>query len=758
MRFQKLNYQDNGDNQRFCNIFVQYFCLIIFEGWFMCRVYWLVGLFYCLSTHVFSQKINASYTIQIREVEDPIVIDGELNESTWTNADVAGDFFMVLPMDTSHSIARTDVMMTYDDFAIYLVAICYDALPGGYIVESLRRDFQFGNNDNFLVFIDPFDDQTNGFSFGANAAGAQWDGMMSGGHTMNLNWDNKWTSKVKNYEDKWIFECRIPFKTMRYKKGIKEWGINFSRLDLKLNEKSSWAPVPRQFPTASLAYTGILQWDKAPPDPGTNISLIPYGMTNYAKDYANNGKEDVNWDIGVDAKISITPSLNLDLTVNPDFSQVEVDRQVTNLSRFELFFPERRQFFLENSDLFASFGMERIRPFFSRRIGLESPIMFGARMSGKLNKNWRIGLMDIQTNQVDSSGLPVQNFAVAAIQRQVFARSNISAIFINKESLNYNPNPEDSNAYSVYNRNFGLEYNLASSDNIWTGKLLYHKSFSPNASGNDYTHASEIVYSTKKIKATWHHEFVGKNYNTEVGYVPRDNYYSLNPEFQYYFFPKKSKRVISHGPHAGTNFYFDSKFNRTDNESFLGYNIQFKDRSSFTGWVSDDYVLLLDDFDPTNSGGGKLSTGSSYGWNAFGLIYQSTSSNLLTYGFETRYGGYYNGTRLFLSGSLGYRFQPYVSIGADVAFNSIKLPEPYKSTDLWLVSPRLDVTFTNSIFLTTFLQYNNQADNININTRFQWRFQPASDFYIVYTENYFPEQMHVKNRALVLKLTYWYNI
>lgn len=724
----------------------------------MNRGHWLFALLLFFSSNVYSQKINADYIINIKEIEDPILIDGELNEATWSNADLANDFFMVLPMDTSHAQVRTDVMMAYDADAFYLVAVCYDDLPGGYIVESLRRDFSFGGNDNFLVFIDPFDDQTNGFTFGANAAGAQWDGMMFGGHSVNLNWDNKWSSKVKNYDDKWIFECRIPFKTMRYKKGVKQWGINFSRLDLKLNEKSSWTPVPRQFPTASLAYTGILQWDKAPPNPGTNISLIPYGMTNYSKDHQNGGEEDVNWDIGIDAKIAITSSLSLDLTVNPDFSQVEVDRQVTNLSRFELFFPERRQFFLENSDLFASFGMEEIRPFFSRRIGLESPIMFGARLSGKLNKDWRIGVMDIQTKKVDSVSLPVQNYAAVAIQRQVFARSNISAIFINKESLNYNPNPEDSNAFSTYNRNLGLEYNLASSDNIWTGKMLYHQSFSPNSSGDEYTHASELVYSTKKITATWRHEYVGKGYNAEVGFVPRSNYYSLNPRVRYHFFLAKSKKIVSHGPFIGSNIYFDNKFNRTDNETFMGYGISFLNRSSFTLWGSDDYVMLLDDFDPTNSGGDELPAGSSYAWNAFGLSFDSTPGKLFTYEFNTRYGGYYNGTRLFLSGSLGYRFQPYVSLNVDIAFNNIELPEPYTSTDLWLVSPRVDITFTNTIFFTTFLQYNNQADNININSRFQWRFKPASDFYIVYTENYFPEQFNVKNRALVLKLTYWYNI
>lgn len=402
--------------------------------------------------------------------------------------------------------------------------------------------------------------------------------------------------------------------------------------------------------------------------------------------------------------------------------------------------------------------MEQIRPFFSRRIGLESPISFGGRLSGKLNKNWRVGLMDIQTNKVDSVGLPAQNYAVAALQRQVFSRSNISAIFINKESINYNPDPEDSAAFSTYNRNFGLEYNLASSDNTWTGKMLYHKSFTPNFKENAYTHASELVYSTKKITAQWHHEFVGEGYNAEVGYIPRSNYYSLNPRIRYHIFPAKSKKIISHGPHIGTNIYFDGKLERTDNETFMGYGISFLNRSSFTAWISDDYVKLLEDFDPTNSGGEQLPAGSSYTWNAFGLMYESTPGKLITYDFSSRYGGYYTGTRLFLSGSLGYRFQPHVRLSADIAFNRIELPEPYTSTDLWLVSPRVDVTFTNTIFFTIFIQYNNQADNMNINSRFQWRFKPASDFYIVYTENYLPGDFNVKNRALVLKLTYWYNM
>ena len=407
------------------------------------RKLYIAILSLALGQPAFAQKKNESFQLPLRKATSAIIVDGVMDERAWAEAALASDFYMITPMDTSMARVRTDVKMTYDANHLYLIAICYHAVPGPYMVESLRRDFVFGKNDNFLLFMDTFDDQTNGFSFGANAAGAQWDGIMYEGGKVDLSWDNKWTSAVKNDDEKWVFEMAIPFKSIRYKKGIKRWGINFSRMDLKTTEKSGWAPVPRQFPSASLAYTGTLVWDEPPPIAGSNISIIPYALAAVTRDHENDAPGDFRGDFGADAKIAVTSSMNLDLTVNPDFSQVEVDRQVTNLDRFELFFPERRQFFLENGDLFANLGYTNIRPFFSRRIGLGVPILFGARLSGKLNKDWRLGVMNMQTEKINDLALPAQNFTVAAIQRRVFSRSNIGAVFINKESLNYHPTPGD---------------------------------------------------------------------------------------------------------------------------------------------------------------------------------------------------------------------------------------------------------------------------------------------------------------------------
>jgi hypothetical protein len=319
---------------------------------------------FCFSLPLAAQKKNEAYRYPIRKASSAVLIDGVLDEPVWQEAAVATDFFMVLPMDTSKARVKTEVRMTYDDQQLYLIVVNHHALPGPYMVESLRRDFAFGKNDNFLLFMDPFDDQTNGFSFGANAAGAQWDGMMYEGGRMDLSWDNKWYSVVKNYEDRWVFEASIPFKSIRYKKGITRWGINFSRLDLKTTEKSAWAPVPRQFPTASLAYSGILEWDQPPPDPGTNISLIPYALMGLSKDFQKDTPYDYRGDIGADAKIAVTSSLNLDLTVNPDFSQVEVDRQVTNLSASNSSFPSAGSSSSRMPTCSATSGTRPSAPFF----------------------------------------------------------------------------------------------------------------------------------------------------------------------------------------------------------------------------------------------------------------------------------------------------------------------------------------------------------------------------------------------------------
>ncbi|ASO06091.1 carbohydrate binding family 9 domain-containing protein [Arenibacter algicola] len=705
-----------------------------------------------------AQKKNQSFQLHIHKTTAAIEVDGIGNDLAWQDTDVATNFYMVLPMDTGMANEPSEIRMTYDENNLYLLATFYNATKGPYYVESLRRDFSFGKNDNFLLFMDPFNNQTTGYSFGSNAAGAQWDGTMHSGGSVDLNWDSKWVSAVTSDDEKWVFEMAIPFKSIRYEDGVMEWGINFSRLDLKSGEKSSWTPIPRQFPTASLAYTGTLVWDSPPPTPKTNFSIIPYVLGGIGEDMENNTDTQYDKKIGGDVKFSLSTSLNLDLTVNPDFSQVEVDRQVTNLDRFELFFPEKRQFFLENGDLFANFGYATIRPFFSRRIGLGVPIRAGARVSGNLNKKWRLGLMDMQTASIDETGLPSQNFGVLSLQRKVFARSSIGLMLVNKESFNY---PQDTDSLSTvfpkFNRNVGLEYNLASANNQWTGKAFFLKSFAPNKNGNGISQAAHLEYKSRKWNWKIQEESVEDDYTAEVGFVPRNGYVNVTSYIGHLFFPKKST-ILSHGPKLSASYFFNEKLERTDNINLLEYLLDFRDRSKLNFGVSDEYVELLSPFDPTRSGKESLDVGTQHHWNAYTFDFISKPQSMFTYSFGGRFGGYYSeGNRTSLISELGYRFQPFVSLSSNLSYNHINLPAPWNNTEFWLIGSEVDITFTNKLFFATLFQYNEQSKNFNLNSRFQWRYKPASDLFLVYSNNYLIEPFEGRNWALTLKFTYWFN-
>ena len=696
--------------------------------------------------------VNRNFQIHAKRIKGAIKLDGVINEEDWLKAEKATDFYMVLPYDTGHSVAKSEVMMAYDDKAFYLAVIFHDTLPGKRPVESLRRDFVFANNDNFLFFIDPYNDQTTGYSFGVNAAGAVWDGTMSGGQASNLIWDCKWESKTKNYADKWVSEMRIPFKSVRYNPEVNHWNIQFSRQDLKLNEKSAWAPVPRQFPTAALAYAGQLIWDTPPPKTGLKLSMIPYVFGSASRNFENVGNTVFHEDFGFDAKLGLSSSLNLDLTYNPDFSQAEVDDQVTNLERFELYFPEKRQFFLENSDLFSNFGATNIRPFFSRRIGLDAPVNAGVRLSGKIGQDLRIGVMDMQTGSAGE--FLSRNFFVASVQKKIFSRSNIAAILVNKQQLNI---PSDWTG-NDYNRVAGLEYNMQSRNNFWTGKLFGQKSFTPKANvAEEYSQGLNLAYSRKNYLLELMQLYVGKDFNAETGYVPRRDYLQFNPRATIRFYPQNGP-LEYHGLLTEiNNLYKPDTREVTDRVADFDYFFQFKSRARIEIKGNNRYVLLLQNFDPINKGTNVLPAGSSYTWNDFSALFMSDNRKSLKYDFQAGYGGYFNGNRWFIQGTFNYRFQPYGYISLIYSYNDLALPEPWKHTQFWLVGPKLDVTFTDKLFFTTYVQYNEQADNLNINARFQWRYKPVSDLFLVYTDNYFPGSMNVKNRALVLKLSYWFN-
>ena len=547
-----------------------------------------------------------------------------------------------------------------------------DTIPGKRTMESFKRDFAFANNDNFLAFFDTFLDQTNGFSFGISASGAKWDGMMYGGRSSNLNWDCKWISKTKHYDDRWVAEMRIPFKSIRYPSDSKIWYGNFSRLDLKTKEKSSWAPMPRQFPTSSLAYTGILKFNQPLPKSKMMFSLIPYLFGSYAKDFEAETAGQYKTDIGFDVKIGISSSMNLDLTYNPDFSQVEVDQQVTNIDRFELFFPEKRQFFLENSDLFTDFGFQTTTPFFSRRIGLDAYVLGGARLSGKIGNDWRIGFMNMTTKK--NSNYLARNFTVASLQKKVFARSYLGLIMVNKEYLN---KPEEQD---LYNRVVGFDYNLASKNNFWNGKIFYHRSFQPKNPGKQFSQGAMLNYSTKKITAEIIQQAVGENFIAETGYIQRTGFFLIKPEITYLFIP--NKKVVSHGLTIRSSNYFNPDFKIIDYQNALYYTLIYDTRAQLRFGINDYYIELQEDFDPTHKSDAFLPKGSKHDSYHFFINFNSDQSKLFTWSGTVAKGTFYNGRINSIEGQLGYRYQPYMNLILNFAYSDIDLPAPFERTKI----------------------------------------------------------------------------
>ena len=714
----------------------------------------LLLLFFFQTTR--GQKINEDYVLKIGKTSEKIILDGELNESIWEIADVAENFSMILPQDDRKATQFSEVRMAYDDKNIYLAVIFFNnTIKGDYVVESYKRDFSFGKNDNFLVAIDPFNNMTTGFAFGLNAYGAQWDGTMYDGRSVDLNWDTKWYSEVAFDEKKWTAEIAIPFKSIRYNDNLEQWGISFSRLDLKASEKSGWTPVPRQFPSITMAYSGVLEWDNPPPTQGSNISFIPY--LSGEMDSPQKGTTNQELNAGADVKFNLTSSLNLDITLNPDFSQAEVDQQVTNLDRFELFFPERRQFFLENADLFANFGYENIRPFFSRRIGLNNPIVGGIRLSGNIDEKWRVGLLDIQTQAEKEKGLPAENFGVFSLQRKILDRSSIGMIFVNKQSLG---KLEDTKTTAgEYNRNLGLEYNYFSTDNLWNGKLMYLKSFSPNLSDDDAIFAGNLTYNDNNFLGSVQAEYVGENYNAEVGYVPRTHYYKFDTTLRYLFFPSQDSKVLSHGPLVGSIQYFNFDGLGIDRGTQLGYELNFKNRSEMVFTFENQFIVLQNPFDPIRTGIRSLEALTEHRWSSVNLEYNSKPQSLFTYALKSSYGGYFqDGKKWLFFSEMGYRFQPYIELNTLVSYNHIKLEEPWGSNGFWLLGVKSNFTFTRNIFFSNLYQYNEQQKLWNFNSRFQWRYKPASDIFLVFNSSDTRMLTPNRNWNLTLKINYWINL
>jgi len=732
---------------------------------------------------------GVEYTIS--SAKGTIEIDGRLDDDAWQGLPKAGGFYQTFPRDDQAAKDSTQFMITYTDKEIIIGIICWDYLEGDYISTTRRRDFEWPSNDNVSIYIDPYNDKTNAFSFQVTPNNVQREGLVLLGGDVRDDWDNKWYSAVHQGENFWSVEISIPSKTIRYN-NVDQWNLQVLRNNLKRNERTAWISVPQGYRMSNMTFSGRLIWDTPPKPAGPNITVIPYVATSVAKDYEESEPQESNLDAGFDAKVAVSSSLNLDLTFNPDFSQVEVDQQVTNLQRFELFFPERRQFFLENQDLFADGGFFRSRPFFSRRIGIQGsgdtqrnvPIVAGARLSGKVGSKWRVGALNMVTNRDETSDeiSPAQNYSVAVLERQIFSRSRLSAIFVGRNNLGESAVTYDSMALaqrgdledergnalspedtlvtlSEYNYVFGIDYNVANIDNSWEGDFFYHRSLDPNQSKRDkYATGAFLRYQKPEFGARFFFQRIGANHNAEVGFIPRPGVTNYGTGTEYNFFPEDGNIIQRHGPSINFGGVLSNDWERLDNDASFEYRVSFLNTSYFEVGADWNSVILTDSFDPSGSDGLELTENSEYDWYRYRVFYRSDRrKNFIVRGFLSN-GGFFNGDRFNAELGLTFRLPPLLQIELNGEYNRVNLPDPFSDSDLYLFGPRIDLTLTNNIFLTTFVQYNSQAENLGHNTRFQWRFKPVSDIFLVYTDNYVTDGFQTRNRALVFKINYWLNL
>lgn len=713
-----------------------------------------------------SQNNNKSFSVKyISEIPK---IDGILDEAFWETAESAKDFQQYFPTDSVLAENPTDIKMVFSDTHLY-IGLTVESIGDNWITPSLKRDFRASTGDSMSLVFDTFNDGTNAFLFGINPYGVRREVLISGGGSdlrgFNDSWDVKWKGESKIHGNYYTSEMAIPLTSFKFKEGETRWRFQSYRFDLQTNERSTWIRVPQGQFLVSLAFMGDMHFEKPLGRSRTPMALIPYVNTIADKDYVLDQRGS-NIKVGGDAKVSIGNGMNLDITINPDFSNVEVDNIITNLTRFEVSLPEKRQFFIDNSDLFSSFGGSRdANPFFSRRIGIakdtadntiENRIIGGVRLSGKLNQDWRLGFLSIQTDEDPENEIASNNNTMLALQKRVFARSNIGMFFINRQSFkDYDFISRD----EEYNRVVGIDYNLASKDNKWIGKFYTHKSFQPDDKEGNYSAGAFLSRRTRFFNVFTDLAYINEDFGSDLGFVPRTDILKSATSLETVFWAK-SKVVNSYSfelfPIITWRPGLDYK--NTDYDIRLSGEVGFQDQSELALGFTNSFTFLTDEFDPTRTDGVPLPGNVGYHYNSLNFSYMSNRATILSVMGESAVGRFFNGNIFSLDATLFLRILPKAQISLALNYNKISLPEPYPSADLWLVSPKIELTFSKSLFWSTLIQYSNQDDNLGINSRLQWRFAPLSDLFIVYNDNYFVNQFSPRYRSINLKFTYWLNI
>ena len=713
-------------------------------------------------------------TVRAIKLTAGIRLDGVLDEAVYGEVPAITDFVQQVPVEGAPATEKTEAWIMFDDTNVYVSARVWDSAPESeWIANEMRRDTsQLRQNDTFTAFFDTFYDRRNGLNFYTNPLGARADQAFTNEGNPNSDWNPVWDVRTGRFDGGWTVEMEIPFKSLRYRSGPDQlWGVQLRR---GIRRKNEWVYLTR-LPIAAgggSGSAGIFRVSAAgtlvglePPTASRNIEIKPYLIGDYTQDVVSDplapGVGD--GDVGLDVKVSITQNLTADITVNTDFAQVEVDEQQVNLTRFSLFFPEKREFFLEGAGIFnfarggigAGFGGgggffgggNAPTLFHSRRIGLEDgevvPILGGGRVTGKIGR-FDVGALSIQTDDEAISGAESTNFTVVRIKRDILRRSAIGGIFTNRSV---------SLLADGASQSFGLDGTFAFYDNIQM-LAYYAKTANPGLASENSSYQTKLDYTADRYGLVVDHLLVGDNFIPEVGFLRRDNFRRTYVQGRFSPRPQSIDAIRQFRLEASIDYILLANSNQLETrQNQLRFQTELETSDRFSVTANDNYELLLEPFSP---GSEVTIPAGAYNFNDVEASYSLGGQRRVNGTVSVLRGGYFNGditTVGFRQGRISVL--PQMSIEPSVSINWIDTPQGSFRTDL--IVTRINYAFNPRMFLSGLVQYNSGADTISTNFRLRWEYSPGSELFVVYTEERDSDPLRpdrtteLRNRGFVVK-------
>lgn len=701
-------------------------------------------------------------TAQSYSLERDPIIDGDvLQDEVWKNLTPIDQLWQTKPNAGYPASEKTEIRIGYTPTTFYLSVVCYDAEPQKLVVSDARRDATLDNTDSFLFILDTYHDGQNGFMFGTNSIGIEYDGQVDnegqgnfsvarlqagviGG--FNLNWDASWSVKALVGDFGWSAEFAIPLRTLRFASGEDQvWGINFQRNIRKTNEIAYWAPLPIQFDLKRLSLEGTLTGLNLQ-SPG-NLKLIPYALGRVSRDFETDPSETkFKPEFGADVKYSITPAVTLDLTYNTDFAQVEVDQEQVNLDRFNLFFPEKRPFFLENAGQFSVGSPGEVDLFFSRRIGIGPdgeivPIIGGARLSGKI-RNTNIGFLSLFTEDVEELQIEKNNFTVARINQQLAQRSSLGAIFINRQGMG--------EAGNDYNRTYAVDgkWGLGKKATI---SGFYARTQTPDTVSSEQAFKLLASYEWNGLRSTLGYSEVGQGFNPEVGFLLRSAYRKPEASVFKQFRMNGKFGLLELRPHATYRAYWNfSGFQETSYLHVDNHWVWINGLEIHTGinFTTEGVVT------PFEISEGIFVPEGTYNHQEAQIVLITNPSKPVYLNTRSILGGSFGGTRYLNTGTLGIRIGDKFNSEYSLAMNDVRLPAgDFLAT---IFGARITYSFKPRINLQSFIQYNSEANLWSLNIRFNLLEQANTGLFVVYNDVYTGGD--VSNRSFTVKYTHVFDL